>query len=144
MPVQFGHLSREELHRQLPPSLAAKDVGAVLARHQAETAALDAAPGLSRWRDVACGPKPRQRYDVAAPGGGGGGGAGAGLPCLVFIHGGFWQEGSRAWSGFAAKAFARAGWARCAVRTGVTARRFSERPLAPICPSAARPPSQTR
>jgi len=105
MRVPFTRLSRAELDRQLSPSRAAKDFEAVLARHEAETAALDAAEDLARWPDVAYGPGLRQRYDVTAPL------HGAARPCLVFIHGGFWQEGSKAWSGFAARDLAQAGWA---------------------------------
>ncbi|MDX2484949.1 MAG: alpha/beta hydrolase [Pseudodonghicola sp.] len=105
MRVPYTRLNRAELDRQLSPSQSAKDFTGVLARHAAETASLDADPTLRRWRDVAYGPGARQRYDVTGPKGM------AGLPCLVFIHGGFWQEGSKAWSGFAARPFAQAGWA---------------------------------
>ena len=35
--------------------------------------------------------------------------------CLVFIHGGFWQVGSKAWSGFPARCLAGNGWALAAV-----------------------------
>ncbi|WP_165978940.1 alpha/beta hydrolase [Antarcticimicrobium luteum] len=103
--MPYTRLSRAELDQQLSPSRSAKDFMGVLARHEAETAALDSAGELARWRDVACGPGARQRYDVTAPRGA------AGAPCLVFIHGGFWQEGSKDWSGFAARSCVRAGWA---------------------------------
>lgn len=109
MRVPYSRLSRAELDRQLSPSRSAKDFIGVLSRHEAATAALDADPDLARWRDVAYGPAPRQRYDVTAPK------AAAGpRPCLVFIHGGFWQEGSKAWSGFAARDCAQAGWVHAA------------------------------
>ena len=105
MRVPYTRLSRAELDRQLSPSQSAKDFLAVLNRHAAETAALDGAEDLVRWRDVAYGPRPRQRYDVTAPR------EGQGRPCLAFIHGGFWQEGSKDWSGYAARAYAQEGWA---------------------------------
>ena len=105
MRVPYARLSRAELDRQLSPSRSAKDYEAVLSRHAAETAALAGAGDLERWSDVAYGAGARQRYDVTAPR------TGARRPCLAFIHGGFWQEGSKDWSGFAARAYARAGWA---------------------------------
>jgi len=105
MRVPYARLSRSELDRQLSPSLSAKAFEAVLSRHATETAALAGAGDLLRWPDVTYGPGARQRYDVTAPR------KGAGRPCLAFIHGGFWQEGSKDGSGFAAHAFARAGWA---------------------------------
>lgn len=109
MRVPYTRLSRAELDRQLSPSLSAKDFMAVLSRHEAETAALDEGD-LARWRDVAYGPGARQRYDVTAPRDGAGT-----RPCLAFIHGGFWQEGSKAGSGFAARSFAAEGWAHAAL-----------------------------
>ncbi|GHG99987.1 alpha/beta hydrolase [Pseudodonghicola xiamenensis] len=105
MRVPYTRLSRDELDRQLSPSLSAKDAIGVLTRHEETTADLGTAEGLRCWRDVAYGDGARQAYDVTAPG------AGTGTPCLVFVHGGFWQEGSKAGSGFAARAFAAAGWA---------------------------------
>lgn len=109
MRVPYTRLSRAELDQQLSPSRSAKDFMGVLSRQEAETAALDTAGDLARWCDVAYGPGARQTYDVTAPGGGGG------RPCLAFIHGGFWQEGSKAWSGFAARAYAGAGWAHVGI-----------------------------
>lgn len=110
MRVPYSRLTRAELDRQLSPSLAAKDFMAVLTRHEEETAALEAAGDLRRWSDVAYGPGARQTYDVTAPDDGG-----QRRPCLAFIHGGFWQEGSKAGSGFAARSFAGAGWAHAAL-----------------------------
>ncbi len=109
MRVPYARLSRAELDRQLSPSRSAKDFEAVLSRHAAETAALAGAADLAHWSDVAYGPGARQNYDVTAPR------TGVKRPCLVFIHGGFWQEGSKDWSGFAARAYARAGWAHVGV-----------------------------
>ena len=114
--VPFDHLSRAELDHQLSPSRVAKDFLAVLARHEAQTASLDRDPGLHRIKDIAYGDLPRLRYDLTLPlrcasqpltGGA--------MPCLMFVHGGFWQEGSKAGSGFAARACALQGWAHAAV-----------------------------
>ena len=110
MRVPYSELSQSELDHQLSPSRSAKDFLAVLTRHEAETAALAADVTLRRWTDVAYGAAARQRYDVTVPA------AVAGpLPCLVFIHGGFWQEGAKSGSGFAARAYAAAGWAHVAL-----------------------------
>jgi len=111
MRVPYSRLSRAELDRQLSPSLSAKDFMSVLTRHEEMTAALQGAEDLRRWTDVAYGEGARQRYDVTAPATD----AGAGLPCLAFIHGGFWQEGSKAGAGFAARGYAEAGWAHVAI-----------------------------
>lgn len=105
MLVRFDHLSNDELDRQFSPSLSAKDAAGVLRRHEAETAALGGIDGLTVVRDVAYGDEPRQRYDVVRPSGHGP------FPALLFIHGGFWQEGSKAGSGFCARSLAEAGWA---------------------------------
>lgn len=105
MPIRFDHLSRSELDRQLSPSRSAKDAVGVLSRHEEETARLWTASGLSVERELAYGRTPRARLDVVRPKGEGP------FPCLAFVHGGFWQEGSKAGSGFAAMAFAEAGWA---------------------------------
>lgn len=109
MRVPYTRLSRAELDRQLSPSQSAKDAAAVLARHEAQTAALEADAELARWSDVAYGRGARQLYDVTAPIGA------VDAPCLAFVHGGFWQEGSKAGSGFAARAYARDGWAHAAL-----------------------------
>ena len=105
MSVPYRHLDRAELDRQLSPSLSAKDAMGVLDRHVAETASLWTAPGLETVRDMAYGPTARERVDIIRPEGPGP------FPCLAFIHGGFWQEGAKEGSGFAARALADAGWA---------------------------------
>ncbi len=98
-------LSRAELDFQLSPSLSARDAAGVLGRHVAETAAILAAPSVRVTRDLAYGAAPARRIDVIRPPGRGP------FPCLAFLHGGFWQEGSKAGSGFAARALAAQGWA---------------------------------
>ena len=102
-------LSREELDFQLSPSRIAKDPWGVLQRHVDETAALDHRAGLRITRDIPYGTGARQRFDLCRPA------VGERCPCLVFIHGGFWQEGSKDGSGFAAEAFAGAGWAHAGI-----------------------------
>lgn len=103
--VPFAHLGRNELDHQLSPSRSAKDPWGVLRRHEAVTASLGGADGLRVVRDRAYGPRQRERIDLFVP-------DRPGLhPCLAFIHGGFWQEGSKAGSGFAAPSLAVAGWA---------------------------------
>ncbi len=86
----------------------------MLARHQAETAAALTASDLIVTRDLRYGPAPRSCLDIVRPGGVGP------FPCLVFVHGGFWQEGSKAGSGFAARALARHGWASALVGYSLT------------------------
>lgn len=103
--VPFAHLDRAELDRQLSPSRSAKDPWGVLARHEAVTAALAAGPALTVTRDLAYGPRPRQTLDLYVPA------RRRPAPCLVHFHGGFWQEGSKATSGFAVPALAPIGWA---------------------------------
>lgn len=105
MPVRYDHLTKEELDRQLSPSRSAKDAAGVLSRHEAETAALWTLGAIEAERDIAYGQGPVERFDIVRPQGAGP------FPCLIFIHGGFWQEGSKAGSGFAAAALAKAGWA---------------------------------
>jgi arylformamidase len=107
--VAFSHLSRAELDAQLSPSRVAKDPWGTLARHAAETASLRGDPSLVRHEDVATGPAARQRLDITAR-------PGTGLrPALVFIHGGFWQQGDKGGSGFAARPWAAQGWVHVAV-----------------------------
>lgn len=105
--VAFQALSRAELDHELSPSRWAKDALGVLARHEAATAALAADAGLLRMADVAYGTGERQRLDITLPAAQ----ARELRPALVFVHGGFWQEGHKAGSGFAAAACAREGWA---------------------------------
>ena len=110
MSVPFDHLSREELDRQLSPSLSARDAAGVLQRLETETAALPGVPDLHCTLDIAYGPGPRQRLDLYRPTG-----AAGPIGCLVFLHGGFWQRGSKAWSGFPARSLAANGWALAGV-----------------------------
>jgi arylformamidase len=104
--IDWSHLSKDELDFQLSPSKSAKDAMGVLTRLWSETAAMLRDPSVRFHLDIPYGTHPRETYDVYAP-------AGATAPCpaLVFIHGGFWQEGDKGGSGFAARALAAEGWA---------------------------------
>lgn len=104
-PIAFAQLSRDELDRQLSPSRAAKDPWGVLARHEAVSSRLDGRADLRVRRDVPYGPRPRARLDVVTPVTTGP------CPALVWVHGGFWQEGTKAGSLYAAPALAPEGWA---------------------------------
>lgn len=67
-------------------------------------AAFRAAAGARAEIDIACGPGPRQRYDLFHP-------AGAASGLVVFIHGGYWRAFDKStWSHLAAGPLAR-GWA---------------------------------
>lgn len=108
-PVPFAHLSREALDHELSPSRSAKDPWGVLRRHDDATAALELAPGLLVMRDLTYGRRGAERFDLVVPSGRGP------YPSVAWFHGGFWQEGSKAGSGFAAPALAEAGIALAAV-----------------------------
>ncbi|MYH94821.1 MAG: alpha/beta hydrolase, partial [Acidimicrobiaceae bacterium] len=106
MRVAFDHLSREELDWQLSPSKSARDAAGVLQRLETETEELATAPGVRCTLDVAYGPGPRQKMDLYRPHS-----ASDPIGCLVFIHGGFWQRGSKMWSGFPARCLTGSNWA---------------------------------
>lgn len=101
--VPFDHLSREALDADLSPSRSAKDPWGVLQRHEAVTASLDGLPGLTVLRDLSYGRRGAERFDLVVPSGRGP------YPSMAWFHGGFWQEGSKAGSCFAAPALAEAG-----------------------------------
>ena len=104
---------RTRLDEELSPSRSAKDALGEIGRWIDGTTAARQQPGLRVRAGLAYGPAPRQRLDVyddpriPAPA--------RGKPVAVFIHGGFWQEGSIDHAGFAAPAFAAAGWLFVAV-----------------------------
>lgn len=106
MRVAFDHLSREELDWQLSPSKSARDAAGVLQRLETETEELATAPGVRCTLDIAYGDGPRQKMDLYRPHG-----ASGPVGCLVFIHGGFWQRGSKMWSGFPARCLTGNDWA---------------------------------
>ncbi len=96
---------------QLSPSKSAKDAAGVLDSMVARTRAAQSNPGLHIQSDLPYGPRARQRLDVFRPAAT----SDALLPCLIFLHGGFWQEGGKSVSGFAAQSLAAQGWASVAV-----------------------------
>ena len=100
-------LDQAALDLQHSPSKFAKDANGSLVRMVQDTEAARTDPGIAAMLDIPYGPRPRAKLDlykpasvVAAP-----------LPCLVFIHGGFWQEGDKSVSGFAAQSLCADGWA---------------------------------
>ncbi|MGC1506704.1 MAG: alpha/beta hydrolase [Sulfitobacter sp.] len=100
-------LSVKQRDFQLSPSLSAKDAGAALESMVVQTLAAQSNPELDVQLDIPYGPRPGQKLDVYRPKT-----AQAGsMPAIVFIHGGFWQEGDKTVSGFAAPTFAALGWA---------------------------------
>ena len=101
---------RRELDVQLSPSRSAKDAMGVLTRHVAVTSTLEADPALAVTRRIAYGAAERQRIDVVRPVD-----AAGPRPCVAFLHGGFWQEGSIDGSSFAARSLAAEGFATAAV-----------------------------
>ncbi len=110
MEIEFDALMTlplDQLNFQLSPSLSAKNPGAVLDAMVAQTAVAQDDPRIDVQMDVPYGPRPRQKLDVFRPKAGGG----APKPVIVFLHGGFWQEGDKSVSGFAASCFATQGWA---------------------------------
>jgi arylformamidase len=104
--IDWQHLTKDQLDFQLSPSRSAKDAMGVLTRLWSDTASTLRDPSVRFHLDVSYGARPRETYDVYAPAD-----ATAPSPALVFIHGGFWQEGDKGGSGFAARALAAQGWA---------------------------------
>jgi arylformamidase len=109
-------LSVEQLDLELSPSRSAKDAGGALGRMVRQTKEALCDPGLDVRQDISYGNRVRQKLDVFRPKAAGT----SALPCLVFIHGGFWQEGDKSVSGFAAQTFCAAGWAYVSVGYSLT------------------------
>ncbi|MFD3545664.1 alpha/beta hydrolase [Streptomyces sp. NPDC058655] len=102
-----------DLDRDYSPSSLVPDLGAHLTRYAADSAR--ARTTLRVHRDLPCGPLPEQRLDLfpaAAPG----------APLMVFVHGGYWQELSRAEAAFAAADFVAAGVSFAALGYGLAPR----------------------
>ncbi len=102
-------MPQKDLDFQLSPSQSAKDASGVLNWMVAETDKALHDPAVTVIADLPYGDAPRQKLDVFAPMGK------AARPCLVFLHGGFWQEGDKSVSGFAAVPFVQMGWAYVSV-----------------------------
>ena len=95
----------------MSPSLTAKDTNASLAALSIETDQAKNNPDLAVHADVPYGDRPRQLLDFYTSKSQ----SDAPMPCLIFIHGGFWQEGSKDLSGFAAQTFVDHGWSYVSV-----------------------------
>ena len=88
--MDWGALSRAERDAAYNNTAAVADSGPLSDARNAASAAFRAAhPGAL---DLAYGPRERNRWDLFPA-------ADPGAPCLVFIHGGYWQRNSR--EGFA-------------------------------------------
>jgi len=105
-PMPHAFPNKAELDRQLSPSLSAKDASGVLQAWQTETEKARRHPTIKASLDISYGPAPAQKLDIYSPIEGETAG---GRPIVLFIHGGFWQLGSKDASGFAAPAFTEAG-----------------------------------
>ena len=85
-PADWGRLSRAERNAAYDNIAAVADSARLNAAREARSAAFRAAhPGKL---DLPYGPAPRQRFDLFPA-------ADPAAPCLVFIHGGYWQRNSR-------------------------------------------------
>lgn len=107
--VAYREWSRKELDAQHNPGAIVPNSGDIIARNITQTDLLNTFPEIMVTRDIGYGESDRQRLDIIVPAGEGP------FPCVVFIHGGFWQKNSKAGSGFAAHAFASRGWASISI-----------------------------
>ena len=82
----WSTLSQAERDAAYNNNLAVADSAALIERRNAASAAFRAAH--PEKLDVPYGPAPRQRFDLFPA-------ARLAAPCLVFIHGGYWQRNSR-------------------------------------------------
>jgi arylformamidase len=103
--------SRQERDAQLSPSRSAKDAAGVIQSWGTQSEQARRSPGIRTFLDLAYGPAANQRLDIYT----GRAEEGDLHPILIFIHGGFWQEGSKDISAFPARAFAAANWMYIAV-----------------------------
>jgi arylformamidase len=110
MPQSIAAVSRQELDAQLSPSRFAKDASGVMQSWGTQSEQARRNPGIRTILDLSYGPGASQKLDVytAAEEGGL-------RPVFVFIHGGFWQQGSKDGSGFPAPVFVAANWVYVAV-----------------------------
>jgi arylformamidase len=102
---------RQELDAQLSPSRSAKDAAGVMQAWGQESDKARRSPGIRTFLDVAYGPAANQKLDVYT----GRAEEGGLRPVFAFIHGGFWQQGSKDSSAFPAPAFVAANWIYVAV-----------------------------
>lgn len=100
-------LSRQELDHQLSPSRSARNVSATFGRWQAESEKARGHPEVTAHLNLAYGTAAGQKLDLYTCREE----TSTSLrPLHVFIHGGFWQEGSKDISAFPAPAFVAEGW----------------------------------
>ena len=104
-------LQREELDHQLSPSLWAKDSSGCLEAYQSATALAKRSAKHRFSGNIPYGDRPETCIDLYRPLAK----RQHAVPCFVFLHGGFWQEGSKDGAGFAAEAFTQHGCAFAAV-----------------------------
>ncbi|MCA1365368.1 alpha/beta hydrolase [Bradyrhizobium sp. IC3069] len=98
---------KAELDLQLSPSRSSLHVPAIFGQWQALSEKARQQSGSAAFLNLPYGKKTRQRLDVFTNGDR----KGAQLrPVHVFIHGGFWQEGSKDDFHFLGPAFVKAGW----------------------------------
>ena len=109
-------LRREELDHQLSPSLWAKDASGCLGAYQSATVLAKLSAKHRFVGNVAYGDRSETCLDLYLPGGM----RSQKVPCFVFLHGGFWQEGSKDGAGFAAEIFTQHGWAYAAIGYSLT------------------------
>jgi arylformamidase len=110
-PSTDASASRQELDAQLSPSRSAKDAAGVMLAWGTVSEQARRNPGIRAVLDLPYGPAANQKLDVYT----GHEGEGDLRPVFVFIHGGFWQQGSKDNSGFPAPAFVAANWIHIAV-----------------------------
>lgn len=82
----FRGMDRPTLDRAYNNVQAVSDFPGIMARFQALSATLYATNPCQRG--LAYGPEPRQRFDCFSP-------APSDAPTLIFIHGGYWQNGTK-------------------------------------------------
>ena len=109
-------LQREELDHQLSPSLWAKDSSGCLEAYQSATALAKRSAKHRFSGNIPYGDRPETCIDLYRPLAN----RQQAVPCFVFLHGGFWQEGSKDGAGFAAEAFTQCGCAFAAVGYSLT------------------------
>ncbi|GHE61300.1 esterase [Streptomyces longispororuber] len=108
--LRLGPEARREPDREYSPSSLVDDLPVFLDRYAADS--LRARATLTVHQDLRCGPLPEQRFDYfPAPG--------EGAPLFVFVHGGYWQELSKAEAAFAARDFVAAGISFAALGYGL-------------------------
>jgi arylformamidase len=100
-------VERAALDLAYAPSRIAKDAVGTIQAWGERTVVARSALGEAAWLNVPYGRRPTQLLDIY---GVALGNADTRRPMHVFLHGGFWQEGSKESAGFAAPAFVAAGW----------------------------------